>query len=84
MHLYTLAQLIGLGVLWAVKSTALALFFPFFVVAMIPYRMLLGCFFTPRELNAVRPRTRKTPSIRAKTCLTEFNIFSWTAPRPDK
>lgn len=53
MHLYTFLQLTGLAILWAVKSTVLALAFPFFVVAMIPYRMLLKYIFTPRELDAL-------------------------------
>ncbi len=54
MNLYTLCQVGGLAVLWAVKSSILALAFPFFVVAMIFYRLLLGCFFSKRELDAVR------------------------------
>ncbi len=54
MHLYTVCQVVGLGVLWAVKSSAIALAFPFFVVAMIPYRLCLKFLFTPRELDAVR------------------------------
>ncbi len=53
MHLYTTLQLIGLAVLWAVKSSVIALAFPFFVVAMIPYRMALKYIFTERELEAV-------------------------------
>ena len=53
MHLFTLVQTLGLGVLWAVKSSAIALFFPFFVVAMIPLRMSLKFLFTPKELEAV-------------------------------
>ena len=38
---------------WVVKSTPAALAFPFFVVAMIPYRMLLKFVFNERELAAV-------------------------------
>ena len=53
MHLYTFVQVIGLGVLWAVKSSAIALFFPFFVVAMVPLRMSLKFVFKPKELEAV-------------------------------
>ena len=53
MNMYTVFQVIGLAVLWTVKSTALALAFPFFVVAMIPYRMALKFLYTPRELDAV-------------------------------
>lgn len=54
MHLFTILQVLGLAVLWVVKSTQLALAFPFFVVAMIPYRMSLKYLFSPRELDAVR------------------------------
>ena len=48
----------GLGILWAVKSSAIALAFPFFVVAMVPLRLLLGYLpeplkFTPQELEEV-------------------------------
>eukprot|EP00094_Tigriopus_californicus_P004373 TCALIF_04214-PA protein Name:"Similar to SLC4A2 Anion exchange protein 2 (Cavia porcellus)" AED:0.09 eAED:0.09 QI:384/0.70/0.66/0.88/0.88/0.83/18/317/1415 len=53
MHLYTVLQVLGLAVLWVVKSTQLALAFPFFVVAMIPYRMSLKYLFSPRELDAL-------------------------------
>jgi hypothetical protein len=40
-------------VLWAVKSSPAALAFPFFVLAMIPYRLLLKFIFTKTELDAV-------------------------------
>ena len=53
MHLFTLVQSIGLGILWAVKSSTIALFFPFFVVAMIPLRLSMKFLFTPKELEAV-------------------------------
>ena len=49
----TLQQILGLGILWAVKSSPAALAFPFFVIAMIPYRMSLGYLFSPIELEAV-------------------------------
>ena len=53
MNLYTFLQALGLAILWVVKSTPAALAFPFFVVAMIPYRMILKFVFNERELNAV-------------------------------
>ena len=40
--------------LWAVKSSPAALAFPFFVLAMIPFRLLLGLIFSRAELDAVR------------------------------
>ena len=53
MILFTVLQALGLGLLWAVKSTPAALAFPFFVVAMIPYRWALKFIFTKVELDAV-------------------------------
>ena len=44
----------GLAILWAVKSSPAALAFPFFVLAMIPVRLLLKFIFTKTELDAVR------------------------------
>ena len=53
MHLYTICQAVGLALLWIVKSTPAALFFPFFVMFMVPFRFCLKFIFTPRELEAV-------------------------------
>jgi solute carrier family 4 anion exchanger 2 len=53
MNLFTFCQLLGLVVLWIVKSSAAALAFPFFVVAMVPYRMCLKWIFNQRELKAL-------------------------------
>ena len=53
MHLYTGLQILGLVILWVVKSSTLALAFPFFVVGMVPYRLTFKLFFNPRELEAV-------------------------------
>ena len=53
MLMYTGFQGLGLIVLWVVKSTAAALAFPFFVVAMIPFRFLLKFVFSEQELDAV-------------------------------
>ena len=53
MHLFTVLQTFGLIVLWIVKSSALALAFPFFVLGMIPYRVALKFIFTSMELEAV-------------------------------
>ena len=55
MHLYTIIQAAGLGILWAVKSSPIALFFPFFVVLMVPLRMSLKFIFNQEELENVRP-----------------------------
>lgn len=53
MNVYTLVQCIGLAVLWGVKSSPVALFFPFFIVAMIPLRFSLKFIFSLSELEAV-------------------------------
>merc|ERR1719397_24813 len=53
MHLFTFLQLLGLIILWVVKSSAAALAFPFFVMAMIPYRWSMKFFFSPSELEAL-------------------------------
>ena len=53
MVMFTMFQGLGLVILWVVKSSPAALAFPFFVVAMIPYRMFLKFIFTDCELDAV-------------------------------
>ena len=58
MHIYTLVQLLGLGILWGVKETPAALVFPFFVILMVPLRLSLNYIriYTPAELEAVSNR----------------------------
>lgn len=51
MFLYTFFQIIGLAILWTVKSSPAAIAFPFFVVAMVPFRKSLQFIFTERELE---------------------------------
>lgn len=63
--MYTLLQVFGLGVLWAVKSSSIALVFPFFVLAMVPLRMSLRFIFTPLELEAVSTFALKNVSRSA-------------------
>jgi len=53
MILFTVLQAVGLALLWAVKSSPAALAFPFFVVAMIPYRWCMKFIFTQVELDAL-------------------------------
>nr|XP_018917358.1 PREDICTED: band 3 anion exchange protein isoform X1 [Bemisia tabaci]XP_018917359.1 PREDICTED: band 3 anion exchange protein isoform X1 [Bemisia tabaci]XP_018917360.1 PREDICTED: band 3 anion exchange protein isoform X1 [Bemisia tabaci] len=53
MHLFTIIQLLCLVVLWIVKSTAISLAFPFFLILMIPLRAQLRFIFTPAELRAL-------------------------------
>jgi len=51
MFLYTFIQVIGLAILWVVKSSPAAIAFPFFVVAMVPLRKSLKFIFTDREME---------------------------------
>ena len=53
MHLFTVCQCVGLAILWVVKSTAAALFFPFFIMFMVPLRISLRFLFTHQELEYV-------------------------------
>merc|ERR1719189_608338 len=53
MHFFTIIQMVGLGILWAVKSSPIALAFPFFVVAIVPLRMVLG--YLPKKLKFTEP-----------------------------
>jgi len=51
MHVYTIIQACGLGLLWGIKSSPIALFFPFFVVLMVPLRLSLKFLFSEAELE---------------------------------
>ncbi|XP_046976743.1 anion exchange protein 2 isoform X2 [Vanessa cardui] len=53
MHLFTLIQLAGICVLYAVKSSRFSLALPFFLVLMVPLRMALAYVFTPLQLRAL-------------------------------
>ncbi|CAK1588151.1 unnamed protein product [Parnassius mnemosyne] len=53
MHLFTLIQLAGICVLYAVKSSRFSLALPFFLVLMVPLRMALIYIFTPLQLRAL-------------------------------
>ncbi|KAI5640896.1 HCO3- transporter family domain-containing protein [Phthorimaea operculella] len=53
MHLYTLIQLAGICILYAVKSSKFSLALPFFLVMMVPLRMTLSYVFTPLQLRAL-------------------------------
>jgi solute carrier family 4 anion exchanger 2 len=61
MHMFTCIQFSGLVLLWVIKSiNEVALFFPLFVIAMIPLRLSLRFIFNKKELDAVS----KAPSTR--------------------
>lgn len=45
VHAYTFIQTVSLGILWMVKTSALAILFPLFIAFLVPVRMLLNRFF---------------------------------------
>jgi hypothetical protein len=53
VHQFTLLQLAGLAVLWAVKVSSLAILFPLFIAAGVPIRFLAGRLFAPEHLAAL-------------------------------
>jgi len=53
MHLFTLIQVCCVCALIAIKLTAVAPAFPFFIICMIPLRKLLERFFSSEELEAL-------------------------------
>ncbi|KAJ8011131.1 hypothetical protein DPEC_G00055000 [Dallia pectoralis] len=54
MHLFTLIQLVSLGLLWAVMSTAASLAFPFVLVLTVPLKFfLLPWIFSAREMQCL-------------------------------
>ncbi|MCI4384976.1 hypothetical protein PGIGA_G00045070 [Pangasianodon gigas] len=54
MHLFTLIQLVCLGILWAVKSTEASLALPFVLILTVPLRILMtGRLFTTTEMKCL-------------------------------
>ncbi|XP_064172525.1 band 3 anion exchange protein-like isoform X2 [Anguilla rostrata] len=54
MHLFTVIQVICLGVLWAVKSSPASLALPFIIILTIPLRILMtGRLFTAMEMKCL-------------------------------
>jgi len=54
MHLFTLAQIICVGILWGVKSSPGSLAFPFVLILIIPVnKFLFRYIFTEQELLEV-------------------------------
>ncbi len=50
IHKFTLLQVICLGILWFVKSSAIGILFPLFIALLVPVRLLAGRFFLPEHL----------------------------------
>lgn len=53
LHLFTGIQLVCLVVLWAVKTSAIALFFPLVIAMMVPVRFFISRFFDEADLVAL-------------------------------
>ncbi|XP_071791427.1 band 3 anion transport protein-like isoform X2 [Asterias amurensis] len=54
MHIFTLIQIVSLVVLWAIKTSIIAMAFPFgLILLVIMRRKLLGLFYTWPELEAL-------------------------------
>uniref|UniRef100_A0A3B1K840 Anion exchange protein n=1 Tax=Astyanax mexicanus TaxID=7994 RepID=A0A3B1K840_ASTMX len=54
MHLFTVIQMVCLGILWVVKSSKASLALPFVIILTIPLRMLLtGRLFTVMEMQCL-------------------------------
>ncbi|XP_014681091.1 PREDICTED: anion exchange protein 2-like [Priapulus caudatus] len=53
IHLFTIIQILCIGVLWAVKSSAAALAFPFVLLLVVPVRKAITLIFTSTELAQI-------------------------------
>lgn len=50
VHKYTIVQVTCLGVLWAVKASALGILFPLFIALLVPIRMSMDKYFHDEHL----------------------------------
>ncbi|CBY15064.1 unnamed protein product [Oikopleura dioica] len=58
VHLFTLIQVVLIGVLWGIKSSPVSIAFPFFLVLCVPIRnYLLPKIFTKKELHELDNET---------------------------
>ncbi|XP_063712930.1 band 3 anion transport protein-like isoform X5 [Symsagittifera roscoffensis] len=54
VHLFTIIQIAVVAILWAVKESPISIFFPFFLILLVPVRLkLLPKFYTEVELAAL-------------------------------
>lgn len=53
IHAFTALQVLCLGILWVVKSSALGILFPVFIALLVPVRILAGRWFTAEHLAAL-------------------------------
>lgn len=50
IHLFTLIQVLALGALWLLKTSAIGILFPVLIALLVPLRLSLGRYFTQEEL----------------------------------
>ncbi len=53
IHLFTLVQVLALGALWLLKTSAIGILFPILIALLVPLRLGLGRRFTQAELAAL-------------------------------
>lgn len=53
IHRFTALQVVCLGVLWIVKTSAVGILFPMFIALLVPVRMFAARFFEPKHLAAL-------------------------------
>jgi hypothetical protein len=75
MNLFTLIQVLCLGLLWLVKSTLSSLAIPFFVVLLIPLRYFLNKLFSEKELSALDGPPNASNESVDKNISNEVKVF---------
>lgn len=79
MHLFTLIQLLCLGVLWVVKMSPFSLALPFVLILTVPLRMFMtGRLFSVMEMKCVStsvcpsqsPPRMAVPFVTGDVCAT--------------
>lgn len=67
MHLFTLIQLVCVGILWVVKISPFSLALPFVIILTVPLRMLItGTLFSVREMKCVSTYSMSASLIHRK------------------
>jgi hypothetical protein len=55
IHMFTLVQVLALGALWLLKSSALGILFPVLIALLVPLRLSLRRWYSEEELAALDP-----------------------------
>ena len=53
LHSFTFIQLVGLVILWVVKTSAFGILFPMFIALLVPFRFVLNYVFEQRDLEVL-------------------------------